>query len=235
VLSTHNLHQLVLYYYSHSDWCALSNATALTVSNITSTLTGIRWKDIGEHILCLPGSKCDEISSQCSTDEERTAALVREWLLRDPLASWRRIIRGLHWYDASTKEHSLGDSIVHYAEELTGNYMYLRFRFVNINGYTPARPSPPFLVIILTQISNNQEGMGEVYQIRRHYNIIHEKAKLAVYMYLYLFICAWSYKAMTQCACSGNMHVLTMILKFAEPHVISLCHARSFYRFSWIS
>jgi hypothetical protein len=60
---------------------------------------------------------------QCSTDEERTAALVREWLLRDPLATWRRIIHELLDYDVSTKEHSLGDSIVHYAEELTGKDM----------------------------------------------------------------------------------------------------------------
>ena len=36
------------------------------------------------------------------------------------LPSWRRIIHELHWYDALSMEHSLGDSIVHYAEELTG-------------------------------------------------------------------------------------------------------------------
>ena len=114
---------------SHTDWCALSNATVLTVSNITSTLAGIGLRSIGEDILCLPGSKCDEISSQCSTDEERTAALVREWLLRDPLASWRRIIDGLHrYFGTSSKEHSLGDSIVHYAEELTGECV--RFRSI---------------------------------------------------------------------------------------------------------
>jgi hypothetical protein len=101
----------------------MCNAPALTVSNITSTLAGIDWREIGIGILGLPGSTCDELSSQCSTDEERTAALVREWLLRDPLASWRRIICELHGYGVSTKEHSLGDNIVHYAEELTGKWM----------------------------------------------------------------------------------------------------------------
>jgi hypothetical protein len=52
---------------------------------------------------------------------------VREWLLRDPLASWRRIICGLHYCGASTKEHSLGDSLIHYAdhEELTGECVSL--------------------------------------------------------------------------------------------------------------
>ena len=121
--------------------CSLSNAVALTVSNITSTLAGIPWRDIGLRILRLPVSKCDEISSQCSTDEERTTALVREWLLRDPLASWRKIIRELHtfMYYASSEEHFLGDVIVHYAEELTGKCV--RFRSIQWHGFTPARPS----------------------------------------------------------------------------------------------
>ena len=105
--------------------CSLFNAAALTVSNITSTLAG-GWStsDIGKFTLHLPVSKCDEISSQCSTDEERTAALVREWLLRDPLASWRRIIDNLYNWRYDTQ----GDSIVHYAEELTGKYA--RFRSI---------------------------------------------------------------------------------------------------------
>ena len=122
-----HLHPLLLYYCSHTDWYALCNAAALTVSNITSTLdlAGIDWRKIGEAILDLPESKCDEISSQCSTDEERTAALVREWLLRDPLASWRRIIDNLYFWDYGTQ----GDSIVHYAEELTGECV--RFRSIH--------------------------------------------------------------------------------------------------------
>ena len=103
---------------------SLSPATALTVSNITTALAGIDWKDIGVYILRLPESKCDEISSQCSTDEERVGALVREWMLHDPLASWRRIIHELHGHSVFDEKHTLGDSILHYAEELTGKNMH---------------------------------------------------------------------------------------------------------------
>ena len=103
---------------------SLSTATALTVSNITTALAGIPWRTIGKDILRLPRSKRDEISSQCSTDEERVGALVREWMLCDPLASWRRIIHELHEYSVSRKEHTLGDSMLHYAEELTGKNMH---------------------------------------------------------------------------------------------------------------
>jgi hypothetical protein len=45
---------------------------------------------------------------------------VREWLLRDPLASWRRIIDNLYIFQYYETQ---GDSIVHYAEELTGKDM----------------------------------------------------------------------------------------------------------------
>ena len=48
-------------------------------------------------------------------------AAVREWLLRDPLASWRRLIDQL--YDNNEAERA--DSILHYAEELTGMYMIM--------------------------------------------------------------------------------------------------------------
>ena len=47
---------------------------------------------------------------------------MREWLLRDPLASWRRIIDKLYGWGYVTLE----DSIVHYAEELTGECVIFR-------------------------------------------------------------------------------------------------------------
>ena len=46
---------------------------------------------------------------------------MREWLLRDPLASWRRLIHQL--YDNYKAERA--DGILHYAEELTGMYMIM--------------------------------------------------------------------------------------------------------------
>ena len=63
------------------------NAIALTVSNITITLIGLDWTRIGYYILNLPSSKSDELEKQFKSDEERVEAAVREWLLRDPLAS----------------------------------------------------------------------------------------------------------------------------------------------------
>jgi hypothetical protein len=47
---------------------------------------------------------------------------VREWLLRDPLASWRRIIDQLYIIRDKAER---ADSILHYAEELTGMYMIM--------------------------------------------------------------------------------------------------------------
>ena len=95
------------------------NVTALTVNNITRTLAGIDWRRICA-ILGLPHSKCDEIEEQFSSDEERVEAAVREWLLRDPLASWRRLIDRLYWCGLDR-----ADSILHYAEELTGMYVII--------------------------------------------------------------------------------------------------------------
>ena len=97
------------------------NATALTVTNITNTLAGLDWWIICPNILDLPSSKCDEIEKQFSSDEERVEAAVREWLLRDPLASWRRLIDQLYVYG----EFDRADSILHYAEELTGMYVII--------------------------------------------------------------------------------------------------------------
>ena len=58
---------------------------------------------------------------QFSSADDRVRAAVREWLLRDPLASWRRVIEQLYVYE----EVERADSILHYAEELTGMYMIM--------------------------------------------------------------------------------------------------------------
>ena len=71
-----------------------------------------------ECIFQLPQPKYKEITEQFPTDDERVAAAAREWLLRDPLASWRRIIDQLYFYG----EGDRADSILHYTEELTGMY-----------------------------------------------------------------------------------------------------------------
>ena len=62
------------------------------------------------------------MTEQFSSDDDRVRAAVREWLLRDPLASWRRVINQLY---LSSIEAERADSILHYAEELTGMYMIM--------------------------------------------------------------------------------------------------------------
>ena len=91
------------------------------MDNITTALRGIDWENVGINILNLPISKHDEITEQFSSDDDRVRAGVREWLLRDPIASWRRLVDQL--YDNGKAERA--DSIVHYAEELTGMYMIM--------------------------------------------------------------------------------------------------------------
>ena len=76
---------------------------------------------IGIDILDLSGSKYNEIERQFSSDAERVSAGVREWLLQDPLASWRRLINQLYLEELKDR----ADSILHYAEELTGMYMIM--------------------------------------------------------------------------------------------------------------
>ena len=60
---------------------------------------------------------------QFSSDDDRVRAGVREWLLRDPLASWRRIIDQLYIHNEAER----ADGILHYAEELTGMYMIINY------------------------------------------------------------------------------------------------------------
>ena len=76
------------------------------------------WWDVGSNILCIPISKINDIERECSTDEERLRVGVQYWLLRDPYASWRRIILQLDWL----KHRALADTIRSYAEKLTGEY-----------------------------------------------------------------------------------------------------------------
>ena len=72
-------------------FCSSSNATALTVNNIVQELRGV---DIAT-ILGIPDDQLAELRSAHHSTDEQEAAVVRYWLLRDPLASWRRIIRQL--------------------------------------------------------------------------------------------------------------------------------------------
>ena len=81
---------------------------------------GLEWKTkLGSQVLGVPPSKLDEIGHEYPTDEERESAVVLYWMSHDPLASWRRLIRELY----SSEENKRADSILHYAEELTGGLL----------------------------------------------------------------------------------------------------------------
>ena len=92
--------------------------TALTVQNVVQELRGVDLLEerLSGNVLGIPSAKFTELKSAHRSTDEQRAAIVRYWLLRDPLASWRQIIYRLdRWYF-----NNLADRIRHYAEELTG-------------------------------------------------------------------------------------------------------------------
>ena len=88
----------------------------LTVDNVRKALHGIlSWYEVGR-MLYIPRSKLSEIEGEYRSDEEREVAVIRYWILRDPFASWRRIIWRLEW----NGRHGHAITLYHYSEELTG-------------------------------------------------------------------------------------------------------------------
>ena len=81
----------------------------------------------GETILGIPAAQLAELRSAHHSTDEQEAAVVRYWLLQDPLASWRRLIyqldgrAGLPGYGHCS---DIADRIRHYAEELTGMFFF---------------------------------------------------------------------------------------------------------------
>ena len=67
-------------------------------------------------MLRIPLSKLSEIEGEYRSDEECEVAVIRYWILRDPFASWRRIIVRLE--DRERHDHAI--TLHHYSEELTG-------------------------------------------------------------------------------------------------------------------
>ena len=102
---------LSLYMYKHN----VSPFVGLTVDNVRKALHGIHWKEVCR-MLFIPPSKLSEIEGEYHSDEEREVAVIRYWILRDPYASWRRIIERLE----NTGNHDHAVRIHHYSEELTG-------------------------------------------------------------------------------------------------------------------
>jgi hypothetical protein len=114
-----------------------SNATALTDHNIVQELRGLHLLDIDDalyppqNVLGIPRAQLAELRSAHYSTDEQEAAVVRYWLLRDPLASWRRIIHQLdQWGGHHGYRHysDIADRIRHYAEELTGIVLFFFIR-----------------------------------------------------------------------------------------------------------
>ena len=117
----------------HVCFCSSSNATALTVNNIVQELRGV---DIAV-VLDIPAAQLAELQSAQHSTDEQEAAVVWYWLLRDPLASWRRIICQLdEWAGRPGYGHysDIADRIRHYAEELTGTFFFINYLIQHFSG-----------------------------------------------------------------------------------------------------
>ena len=97
-------------------------APPLSVDNVVQALKAIsaKWQHVGD-CLDIPNAVQQHIKSEHFTHVECLRALVRCWLLRDPLASWRRLIHGLERRSYNSSDFvGVSDEIRAYAEELPG-------------------------------------------------------------------------------------------------------------------
>ena len=93
-------------------------APPLSIDNVVSALKSEteKWRDVGWW-LCIPDAAMDVIKSECSTPSQCLRAVIRYWLLKDPLASWRRLI----WLLDEQKDfHGVTDRIRCNAEQQSG-------------------------------------------------------------------------------------------------------------------
>ena len=114
----------------------LLHIAGLTVNNVRKALHGIPLLEIS-WMLWIPDSKLSEIEGEYRSDEEREIAVIRYWILRDPFASWRRVIERLE--ARRRQDHAI--ILYHYREELTGmlgaltihlNHCYIICTHVNV-------------------------------------------------------------------------------------------------------
>ena len=102
------------------------NIIAVTVKNIVQELRGVDLFEMkyDSTILGVPAARFAELQSAHHSADEQEAAVVQYWLLRDPLASWRRIICQLDFWAGYGYGHysNIADRIRHYAEELPGMF-----------------------------------------------------------------------------------------------------------------
>ena len=97
------------------------------MENVATILEQFSLDDV-RATLFISDAKLDAIKSEFSTDKERLRALIQYWLLRDPYASWRRLIIKLDIISdafgitatAKAAAAAAANSIRNYAEKLTG-------------------------------------------------------------------------------------------------------------------
>ena len=90
------------------------------MENVATILEKLSLDDV-RIILSIPETKLAAIKFEFSTDKEHLRALIQYWLLRDPCASWRRLISQLdHRSFIKTAAAAVANSIRNYAEKLTG-------------------------------------------------------------------------------------------------------------------
>ena len=105
---------------------SLSIGARLTADNVVRILQQVivpevleklkKWEFIGRYILNVSYDKRKEISSTCTTDEQRLQVIVTFWLQKCPYASWRYLI----WKLEQWRNPDLAKQIYGFAEPLTG-------------------------------------------------------------------------------------------------------------------
>ena len=95
-------------------------APPLSVDSVMAVLGGVahKWKHVGKW-LSIPDATLSYIDGECKDDLECLRRVVRYWLLKDPLASWRRLIYELSYHN-DYLVYNVADAIKEYAEKLTG-------------------------------------------------------------------------------------------------------------------
>ena len=107
----------------------------LSVEGVVKAMESLtqQWRDVSER-LWIPKAVRNRIASECSTDEECLRRAIRYWLLRDPYASWRRIIYRFD-YEDDTAFSTVADSLRSNAEPLQGQTQSrIYVRIVGLGG-----------------------------------------------------------------------------------------------------
>ena len=105
---------------------SLSTGARLTADNVVRILQQMivperleelkKWEFIGGVILDMSYDKLREITSTCTTDEQRLQVMITVWLQKCPNASWRWLI----WRLERSHNPDLAEQIYGFAEPLTG-------------------------------------------------------------------------------------------------------------------